>query len=209
MSKKNKNKEVLNLPIANSITIQMIDPIYPDMTQTPLFKLYIKNSLLNKLLKLNNMFEISLFSKNKSFIITATTVTSESFMLNEESQIKITQIEEEIEKLKISDTKENDNGLNILKNLVENQIKLDSAEFDQTECVGLEEYVEKVQQIFKYTINQSENTKYIYKGIVINGAPGIGKTHLVNSIIKMNYNLFKFLKIDIKELIVNIFNLEI
>lgn len=216
---KNKNKQktqTISLATANKITILIIDDIYPDLKNSLLFKVFLKNFLLNKSLKINNVYEVQLFSKNKSFQITENNLENkdELFMINEETDIDITYLDKELGNLNLNDTKPATDNV-ILKAILENKIKIKD---EEVTLVALDTELTQIEQIIKFSlqedyrkISKEDNISncYLYKGILISGAGGTGKSQLIKYINKKYDQTINFFQIDIKEIIVyNVYNLE-
>jgi SpoVK/Ycf46/Vps4 family AAA+-type ATPase len=207
---KGKNKKTnLDLPVALKIKIQLCEFIDLDIRNSLIFKLYIKNFLFNKALSIGKLFEFILFHKNKSFTILESNVNNDNFMITEDTNIDIVNqnsLEEQFKNLKIEDSK-NNIDTEMLKKLLENNIINSNEIFNEASLNGCEEYISQVDKIFKLSVLNSEKSGLPdflgYKGIILNGPIGIGKSYLVKQIISKYSKNINFLNFDITELLKN------
>jgi SpoVK/Ycf46/Vps4 family AAA+-type ATPase len=207
MSNKGKNKKPnnLDLPIAADLKIEICDYIDPDTQKSLIFKLYIKNFLLNKALKTGKLFDFSLFQKNKSFIISeANPVQIDNFMIIEDTNIEIIpkdNLEDQFNKLALSDEKVKEGD--VLKKLLEYNIKSNEL-YDESSLNGFGEYVDQIDKILRLSVlDEGVRLPELmgYRGIVVNGPLGVGKSYLIRKVVSKYQGRENFLNLDLSDLL--------
>lgn len=229
-SKAKNNIQKANLPIAKEITIKFTDgepKTLNSLSQSPLFKIYLKTQIQNKTLFINYESDLVFLNSKIKFQITLCNLqtpddkNSSSFMIDTDTNIifdlssmQIDLLSKEIEsKLSL----ENNDDINcelteenkkILKSFLESKI---STSIEKVQLINEEKNFEKIKNILSLqlqSINDKENqillnkekiATYSYKGILLSGINGIGKTHMIKHI-KSEYlspNNISFFDIDI------------
>jgi SpoVK/Ycf46/Vps4 family AAA+-type ATPase len=221
-SKKSNSKKVqstLNLKIANKITVQFSNFSTTNniLEDSMLFRIYLKSYLLGKSLKANTEnYEINLFSKNFNFTILSAIsqfliiANEESFCINEESVVEIDWTQSEINSLvNVFDKKLNLNEKeeSIVKNLLENKHKFLYDSGEDTTLIGFEEEMKKIEKIIDFSIKDEYKSiisegnvvpdHYLYKGIIIAGPNGIGKSNMVKYINQKYKKEINFFVLDL------------
>ena len=157
-NKKNNNVNNIqkpNLPLSNKISVQIIDNLYSDLYKGLLFKLYIKSVLFNKSLNLNTIYELLIFTKKINFVIETHNIENlsetESFMINEESDVEINIMEENLENLKLENKKEisNFDKVEFLKKNCENYLEYKNENVD---LIGMDEEYQKIKTLINYNL---------------------------------------------------------
>ena len=229
-SKAKNNIQKATLPIAKEITIKFTDgepKILNSLSQSPLFKIYLKTQIQNKPLFINYESELVFLNSKINFQITLCTLqipddkTSSSFMIDTDTNIifdlssmQIDLLSKEIEsKLSL----ENNDDINcelteenkkILKSFLESKI---STSVEKVQLINEEKIFEKIKNILslqfqsvndkenKILLNKDKITTYSYKGILLSGVNGIGKTHMIKYIKSayLSQNNISFFDIDI------------
>jgi SpoVK/Ycf46/Vps4 family AAA+-type ATPase len=206
----NKKQNALDLPVASAIKIQLTDDVDEETKKSLIFKLYIKNFLFNKALRINKNFDFILFQKNKNFKIINSNVENKEndFLINEDTIIEIItedNLESQFNKLKITENVISDNfDKDMLQNLLENNLKF-KIEQNFVES-GLEEYIEQVEKFIKlslHKLNSNIPSLLKFRGVNINGPIGVGKSHLLKTIISKHSNSLSFLNFDIPGILMN------
>jgi ATP-dependent 26S proteasome regulatory subunit len=205
-NKKSNNNAISNLQIASKVKLEILDGLDMKLANDLTFKLYIKNSLMNKPLKLNQNFEFTLFQKKFPFTIVSSNLENDDdFVIGYDTDVEIvSSIVNDFEKLSINDKNEDSNNIDIgiLKKLVENLITVKNSNEEEVNKFS-EDYLTQIDKIIKQSHSDSElPNSFIYKGIVINGPQGVGKSFLIQRIIhKYSKHNINFLQIAVADLL--------
>lgn len=222
VSKKSNSKKLqstLNLKIADKITVKFSNFSTSNniLEDSMLFRLYIKSYLLGKSLKTNSEnYEIILFSKNFNFNIISAISESliitqeEMFCINEDSVVEVDWTQSEINSLiNAFDQKINLNEKeeNIVKNLLENKQKFLYDSGENTNLIGFEEEMKKIEKILEFSLKDEYKSmikdgyvlpeQYLYKGIIISGPNGIGKSNMIKFINQKYKKEINFFVLDL------------
>lgn len=222
VSKKSNSKKLqstLNLKIADKITVKFSNFSTSNniLEDSMLFRLYIKSYLLGKSLKTNSEnYEIILFSKYFNFNIISAISESliitqeEMFCINEDSVVEVDWTQSEINSLiNAFDQKINLNEKeeNIVKNLLENKQKFLYDSGENTNLIGFEEEMKKIEKILEFSLKDEYKSmikdgyvlpeQYLYKGIIISGPNGIGKSNMIKFINQKYKKEINFFVLDL------------
>lgn len=222
VSKKSNSKKLqstLNLKIADKITVKFSNFSTSNniLEDSMLFRLYIKSYLLGKSLKTNSEnYEIILFSKNFNFNIISAISESliitqeEMFCINEDSVVEVDWTQSEINSLiNAFDQKINLNEKeeSIVKNLLENKQKFLYDSGENTNLIGFEEEMKKIEKILEFSLKDEYKSmikdgyvlpeQYLYKGIIISGPNGIGKSNMIKFINQKYKKEINFFVLDL------------
>lgn len=225
-SNSKKIQQSLNLKVASKVLVKIDKSLGNNLNESFLLKIYLKSFLLNKSLQIGNSLDFNLFNKDNSLTIISAGSnvdsvvdfdSNESFMINEETVIEIKKSVVDINDNVKSITKQMDqvslheNEESILKNILENKkyylFKNPEGEkniYSDSDIVliGCEEEFTKIEKIIKTQIFRCTPVipdAFLYRGVLINGPSGIGKSHLINYVYQKCKSEVNFLNIDILE----------
>ena len=159
-TKKGANhKPTLNLALSNKISVQIIDNFYADLYKSLIFKLYVKSILHNKALTLNTIYELEIFVKKIKFVIENHNIKAlsetDNFMINEETEIEITFLDNAFDNLKIEDIDlPKFDKIEFLRKNCENFFEYKN---ENVELIGMDEEFNKLKAVINYNLFEDIN----------------------------------------------------
>lgn len=160
-SKKVANqKQSLNLPLSAKISVQIIDNVYSDLYKSVLFKLYIKSILHNKALTLKTIYEFEIFVKKIKFVIEIHNIEAlseaENFIINEETEIEITFLDNAFDNLKIESIRDlpKFDKIEFLRKNCENFYEYKN---ENVELIGMDDEFNRLKAVINYNLFEDVN----------------------------------------------------
>ena len=202
----------INLETAKEITIKCIEgdaKTINSFSSSSVFKLYLKSQLQHKALCINYTTDLTFLDSKISIQIIKSSSENESFTVSAETVIDIDVSSQQVDllskdienKLNVEDIALNSDELTeenkkILKEIIESKAISKDTIISNIDLVINEDIYEKIVKILSYQLTPKDTNKesiltnkekalsYFYKGILLSGNSGIGKTHLINYIKK-------------------------
>lgn len=225
---KNKESKNLNILIVYKLTLQCLDKVEVNLSESSLFKIYIKINLLKKTLSKDYLLEIPIFSKNFKFKIlkclnkqleeidnsdnNTQNNSSSEFCISEETIIEI-EFDLKEKEININDNNNKESSQNdldqieILRGLLEHKLTLlDSKNDEEQHFVSYDSEVERIFNFIDFSLeksfiyNKNSNNNFLNKGVIIHGPKGVGKTQLLRKIYYNYYQKYSFIDLKIEKL---------
>ena len=202
----------MNLEAAKEITIKCIEgdaKTIKSFSSSSVFKLYLKSQLQHKALCINYTTDLTFLDSKISIQVIKSSSENESFTVSSDTVIEIDVSSQQVDllskdiekKLNVEDIALNSDELSeeskkILKEIIESKALSKDTIVSNIDLVINEDIYEKIVKILSYQLTPKDNNKesiltnkekelsYFYKGILLSGNSGIGKTHLINYIKK-------------------------